>query len=252
MKYFTYKDYIKCIHTLRLNSIMKLAESMETYNIRKNNEANLYKRLCTNLLKNPKHLSEFLSEFLKSDIEIEENNLKPYTNDFMDKKIKSNLTYKLANTDIFFVIQCTEKSNNKVIYTLLDTCIDIMRKYCQTRKESDLLRLPVIIPIIVYIGDDKWDVYDERDNKYKSDYRTSELSNLNLKYNLYNYRLLDNKVSEKKKSLFEKILSIKKSEKNIVFINEVKDSKFSTILNKNGKIGEIQEVVLENIIKRLE
>ena len=252
MKYFTYKDYIKCIHALRLNSIMKLAESMEIYNINKNSEANLYKRLCTNILKNPKHLSVFLRDFLKSDIKIEENNLKPYTNNFIDKKIQSNLTYKLTNTDIFFVIQCTEKSNNKVIYTLLNTCIDIMRKYCQTRKEADLLRLPVIIPIIIYIGDEKWDIYDERDNKYKNTYKTSELNNLNLKYNLYNYKVLENNENNKEKTLLEKILRIKKSQKNRSFINQVKDSKFATILNSNGKIKEIQEVVLENIIKRLE
>ena len=252
MKYFTYKDYIKCIHTLRLNSIMKLAEAIEIYNIDKNDETYLYQKLITNVLKNKKHLAEFLNEYLKSDIKVGEENLRPYTNEYIDKKVKSNIIYKLTNTDIFFVIQCAGKSNNRVIYTLLDNCIDIMRKYCQTRKEAELLRLPVIVPIIIYVGEEKWDIYDKDDSKYKSEYRTYELNNIDLKYNLYDYSMLKNKNNlDDKNILVNNIMEFRNSNLSQNFIKEIQESSFDKILYKDGIVGEVQELVIKNIMKRL-
>ena len=43
MNIFTYEDYIKCIHTLRLNSVFQLAEDEAEYNYKQKKKENVYK-----------------------------------------------------------------------------------------------------------------------------------------------------------------------------------------------------------------
>ena len=51
MKVFTYKNYIKCIHTLRLNAIFQLAEENANYNIfaKINSKTQQTKQISNNL-----------------------------------------------------------------------------------------------------------------------------------------------------------------------------------------------------------
>ncbi len=251
MKYFTYKDYIKCIHTLRLNSIMKLAESLEEYNSKRKDELYLYKILIKNILRNKKHAKEFLNSYLKTQFNIDEKNLEIYTNEHIEKKAKTNIIYKLNNTDIFFVIQCTDVSNNKPIYTLLDNCIDIMRKYCHSRKEADLLRLPVIVPIIIFTGTTNWEISENMDMRYKNSYKTYELDNIELKYNLYQIKNDEKNKEDKDEILVNKVLKISRSNYSSEFVKEIQDSKFKKMLNILGNVGEIEEIVIDNILKNI-
>ena len=60
MKVFTYKNYIKCIHTLRLNAIFQLAEENANYNINRNKINNRHDKLIKNILKDEKEMRKRL------------------------------------------------------------------------------------------------------------------------------------------------------------------------------------------------
>lgn len=65
MKVFTYKNYIKCIHTLRLNAIFQLAEENANYNINRNKINNRHDKLIKNILKDEKEMRKFINDFLE-------------------------------------------------------------------------------------------------------------------------------------------------------------------------------------------
>ena len=59
MNVFTYKDYIKCIHTLRLNAIFKLAEESSKYRLDIENTED--KKVIKNILKDKNEMAIFIN-----------------------------------------------------------------------------------------------------------------------------------------------------------------------------------------------
>ena len=63
MKTFTYKQYIKCIHTLRLNAVLQLAEKSAEYKVNKNSNY-LKDKLINIIFKNKEEIAKFINNFL--------------------------------------------------------------------------------------------------------------------------------------------------------------------------------------------
>ena len=70
MKVFTYKNYIKCIHTLRLNAIFQLAEENANYNINRNKINNRHDKLIKNILKDEKEMRKRINTTIKETISV--------------------------------------------------------------------------------------------------------------------------------------------------------------------------------------
>ena len=51
MKIFSYYDYIKCIHTLRLNAVLQLSEEGTKYQLERKTTKNKHDKLVKNILK---------------------------------------------------------------------------------------------------------------------------------------------------------------------------------------------------------
>ena len=105
MKVFTYKDYIKCIHTLRLNAAFKLAEESSKYRLLKDNIED--KKIIKNILKDKIEMAIFINEFLESKEKIENKNLIRYDSKYIATRHKVNenkLIYKIKNKEIFFIV----------------------------------------------------------------------------------------------------------------------------------------------------
>ena len=85
MKVFTYKNYIKCIHTLRLNAIFQLAEENANYNINRNKINNRHDKLIKNILKDEKEMRKFINDFLEPNEKIQSQDLIKYTNSYITK-----------------------------------------------------------------------------------------------------------------------------------------------------------------------
>ncbi len=144
MKIFTYNQYIKCIHTLRLNAILKLAEEGTPYKLEQTEKKNLYNRLI-DILRDKKEAKEFINQFLVPKEKIEEESLILYTNRYKTTKYNSKevqLLYKLKNKEVFFLIKQQTTINNSLFYQVLNDCIDVMQEYVRNKTKRNNNRIP--------------------------------------------------------------------------------------------------------------
>ena len=153
MNVFTYKDYIKCIHTLRLNAAFKLAEESSKYRLDIENAED--KKIIKNILKDKNEMTNFINEFLESRKKIENKNLIRYDSRYISNRHKvdeNKLIYKLKNKDTFFILEEVYELDNIVLYEILNYCINIMQEWNISNKIRRENKYPVIVPILIYAG----------------------------------------------------------------------------------------------------
>lgn len=229
MKTFTYYDYIKCIHTLRLNAVLQLAEEGTEY---KMGQKNRHDKLVKSILKDEKEMAKFINEFLEPNQKVESKNLIKYTNNYITKKYKTkeaDLVYKLKNKEIFFLVEHQSCIDNSMPYRILNYCIDIIQEWSRTRKIKKETRYPIIVPIIIYTGNEKWKIPKNFREKQIGDY-VFENYKIGLEYNLIEINKLSTKFLLQKGSMFSNGMIIEKSrnrqelKENIdIIIKNIKD-----------------------------
>lgn len=144
LKVFTYRQYIKTIHTLRLNAVLQLAEGSTEYNLKKPEKRYSHDKLVKNILKDKKEAEIFINQFLEPREEVKAENLIRYTNSYITKKYKSkeaDLVYKLKNQEVFFLIEHQSSIDNSMPYRILNYCIDIMQEWSRNRNIKRNTRL---------------------------------------------------------------------------------------------------------------
>lgn len=173
MNIFTYGDYIKSIHTVRLHSIMNLMEGSTTYNAftsTKEIEDNIiYNNFIKQLLNNKREVAKILNDYkLKDVLEKESNSVDKIKEDdliLLDenytgiraKTKKADSVFKLKNfkKDIFIILEYIKSDKNNIEYRMLNYSIDIMQKWIRSKKEytgkelEDIKVYPIVIPIVV-------------------------------------------------------------------------------------------------------
>lgn len=244
MKIFTYKDYIKCIHTLRLNAVLQLAEEGTKYSIQQNTTKNRHDKLVKNILKDEKEMSKFINDFLEPSKIVERNNLVKYTNSYITKKYKTkeaDLVYKLKNKEIFFLVEHQSTIDNTMPYRILNYCIDIMQEWSKTNKIGRETRYPIVVPIIIYTGDKKWKIPRNFKEKQIGDY-VFENYKIGLEYNLIEINKMSTKFLLEKRSMFGYGMIIEKSKDKL----ELKNNLEIIVRNMKNKkqLEEIRNIIL--------
>lgn len=248
MNIFTYYDYIKCIHNINLKNAERLAEESEEYRPipTKDKELQLnqkpkdkpHDKLIKNILKDKNELANLVNQFLKPRQILKSENLQKYTNSYITKKYKSkeaDMVYKMKDKKMYFLIEHQSTIDYNMPYRILNYCIDIIQEWTKEKRNKQIAKYPIIVPIVIYTGEQRWKVplnYKEQQIKVT----TYEKYRIDLAYNLidinnYNiYELLS------KKTMFSYALLIEKSKdreellKNIKLI--VKNEKDKNILEK--------------------
>lgn len=144
MKVFTYGQYIKCIHTLRLNAVLQLAEESTEYQLKKLEKKYSHDKLVKNILQDKVEVTNFINEFLEPREKVKEEELIRYTNSYITKKYKAkeaDLVYKLKSQEVFFLIEHQSTLDNSMPYRILNYCLDIMQEWCKSRKIKRNTRL---------------------------------------------------------------------------------------------------------------
>lgn len=244
MKTFTYKDYIKCIHTLRLNAVLQLAEEGTKYKIQQNKIKNRHDKLVKNILKDEKEMSKFINDFLEPSRRVESYNLVKYTNSYITKKYKTkeaDLVYKLKNKEIFFLVKHQSTIDNTMPYRILNYCIDIMQEWSKRNKIGRETRYPIVVPIIIYTGDEKWKIPKNFKEKQIGDY-VFENYKINLEYNLIEINKMSTKFLLEKRSMFGYGMIIEKSKDTIELKNNL-DIIVKNIRNKR-QLEEMRDIIL--------
>ena len=217
METFTYDDYIKCIHTLRLNSIFQLAEEEEKYNLetikQKKEKNSIYIKLIKRILRNRREVANFINEYVGLTNKIFGKDLEKYDNNFVLERFKSrenDIMYKLKDKDVYFVIRYQDKIDNNVIYEMLNTCIDIIYALNGSKRIKEETKYAEEIPIIIYTGREKWDVAYDFSEMQISDY-IFENYKIDFRYNLIETNQISTKSLIKGKSLLSYILALQKT-----------------------------------------
>ena len=237
MNFFTYKDYIKCIHTLRLNAAFKLAEESSKYRLQKDNTEDI--KIIKNILKDKNEITNFINEFLESKEKIENKNLIRYDSKYISTRHKvdeNKLIYKLKNKETFFIVDEVYELDNIVLYDILNYCISIMQEWNITNKIRGESKYPVIVPIIIYAGTKKINNKSIQNKNQIGDYIFKNY-NINLNYSLIDINKLSIEFLLKCNNLvaFGMILEKSKNknelQNNLIKILEKNDKKFKKLVN---------------------
>ena len=212
VKTFTYNDYIKCIHTLRLNAVFQFAEEESEYILDQDYIQNKSRGLLKEVL-NEEEMAKFINQFLKPKEKIKSENLIKYKVKYSAIKYKlqmPELLYKLKNEEIYFLVEQKSTLDDSVFYRILNYCIDIMYDWSKTKKIEQEDFYPIIVPIIVYTGGERWDFLNKPKEKTVSNY-VFQNYDINLKYNLIDINKFSNKYLMQLDTLFGYAMIITKS-----------------------------------------
>ncbi len=255
MEVFTYNDYIKCIHTLRLNAVFQLAEESTEYNLEtgkpKKKINNVHDKIIKKILKNKKEVANMINDFVGTKEKIKEENLVKYTSSFITRKYKSreaDIVYKLKDKNIFFLIEHQSSIDNNIAYMLLNYCIDIIYDWNTSVKIKKGIQYPIVVPIIIYTGTDKWNIFNDFSKMQVSDYVFQNYK-IDFKYNLIEINKMSFKTLIQKNTLFSQTMALEKTRNYEEFKNILNEILTQSKGDFEEELYEISAFLLENIMK---
>ena len=246
MKIFTYNQYIKSIHTLRLNAVLQLAEESEKYQLEGENIRYSHDKLIKNILKEDEEARKFINSFIEPKKVIEKDQLVRYTNSYITSKYKSkeaDLVYKLKDKEIFFLIEHQSTIDIKMPYRILNYCVDIIQEWSRNKKIGKDTKYPIVVPIVIYTGDKNWKIPQNFRDKQISSY-VFERYKVDLEYNLVDINKLSKQTLLEQNTMFSYTMLIEKSKNKEELIDNL------SLIIKTTKDKEKLEK-LTNIIKYL-
>ena len=255
MKIFTYKNYIECIHKLRLNAVLQLAEEgieykLETKEKRENNNA--HDKLIKTILTNRSEMAKIINTFLQPKEQIDENSLVKCNNSYITKKFRSkeaDIVYKLNNKDIYFLVEHQSKVDNTMPFRILNYCIDIIQEWSKNKKVKKLTRYPIVVPIVIYTGESKWKVsINFKDKQIATN--VFDRYKIDIEYNLIDINKLTEKFLLEQDTMFGYAMMLEKSKNK----KELGENLTKIIKNTNDveKLTEIANIILYLLNNTLE
>lgn len=213
MKVFTYYDYIKCIHSVRLNKGQGLAEEQAKYKIGKNKkEINKQDKVIKTVLKNKDEIAKLINGFLKLNKKVYSKDLIEYTKTDITKKYKEEdeIIYKLKKEEMYFLVEYKTKIDNKISERILNSSVDIIHEWSKLRKLGVKTKYPLIVPIVIYTGEKKWKTYNNFKDVEVVNYGY-ENKKIKIEYNLIEINRISIKRLLEQKSLFGCVMILKKA-----------------------------------------
>lgn len=243
MKVFTYFEYIKVIHKLRLNAVLQLAEESESYELEGTKQEKVHDKLIKHILEDKMEMSKFINQYLEPKEKVKEEELIRYTNSYMNEKYKgkeADLVYKLKDKEVYFLIEHQSTIDNNMPFRMLNYCINIMQEWSRNRKIRKNTNYPIVVPILIYTGKIKWDIKRNFKEKQIGDY-VFENYMINYEFNIVDINKITGKELLKNRSMFSYGILIEKSKSK----EELKNN-LDIIIKKCNKKKHLEEI--ENII----
>lgn len=246
MKVFTYSQYIEYIHTLRLNAVFQLAEKSEGYSLYSHD------KLIKKTLKNKEEVAKFINNYLEPRRQIEAKNLELYTNSYVTKKFKTkeaDIVYKLKNKEIFFLIEHQSTIDSNMPFRLLNYSIDIMQQWCRNKKAGQKKYYPIIVPTVIYTGNQKWQLPKNFREKQIGNY-VFENYKIDLEYNFVDINKTSNSFLLEQDTMFGYMMFLEKARNKKEMIEHL-NTIIGLCKNKEmlGEIIDIINYLLENVIQ---
>ncbi len=227
------------------NQYLTVKEESEEYIYDKNNE---HDKVIREILMKKEEALNLINKALKPKEEIKEP-IELYSNRFITSKYQdreSDIIYKIKDKNIFFLIEHQSTIDYSIAYRMLEYSIEIMRGIIDKKKsKSKTYKYPLIIPIIIYTGEAKWDAkLSMKELKEQIEWyeEKEEISLVDVnKYTKEELLQEDN--------ILSKVMLLEKSKNTIEFIKNVEEI-LQTSNNKNlEKIKDIIRYKAEGIIE---
>ena len=216
----TYKEYLKYEELNRKNNnYNQVKEESENYTYDKNNE---HDKVFRDLLNIKEEALILINKALKPKEKIKEE-IELYNNRFITSKYKdreSDIIYKVKNKNIFFIIEHQSTIDYSMVYRMLEYSIEIMRQIIQGKENKrKTYKYPLIIPIVIYTGDKKWDAkLSMKEIKEKAQWYEEQEDISLVDINEYTKEEL-----LKEKNLLSKVMLLEKSKNEAEFIENVEE-----------------------------
>lgn len=158
-------------------------------------KTNSQDKLIKSILEDTKEVAELINQFVEAQNVVKKEELVRYNNNYITKKYKekeANLIYKLKNEEIFFLIEHQSSVDNNITYKMMNYCLDIMREWSKNKKIEKDTEYPIIVPIVIYTGEQEWQMPENLKEEQVEDY-TYEDYKMNLEVNFININELSTK-----------------------------------------------------------
>lgn len=179
MNYFTYNDYIDYSCNEKLIEALKVEEKNIKYEVI---EENNHKEKVIKKLRNKKQLCKLLNYFFNFNTKIKEDSIEEIKNIKLNTS-NDSILIKIKDKGIYIFIEHLIKIDYNMAYKCLNYSIEIIKQWKVLNENPKNKRYPIVIPIIIYTGDKKWNA--KKDFKdLRLTYSSFENSRINLAYNI--------------------------------------------------------------------
>lgn len=248
LKFITRKDYIEYIKKYSEKGLKEESqnyilekEEIQTHKEKLGKIDKKHDKMLKVILGRKREMIDFLNQFLKVKKSIDEDEIEVYSTEFITCQYKnkySDIIYKLEKEPIYFLIEHQSTVDNRMIERIGIYIQEIMRK------EEKRGLYPIVVPIVIYTGEQKWNAKTNfLDKQYVS--KEYDKYRINLYYNLITIQDYTFEELLEKKSLFSTFMIIEKcktKDELMIRLNEV-----IRVMDKN----EENEKVLSEMIKHI-
>ncbi len=202
MQKYTYIDYLRY-----QEGSLGVREEETKYVIEKTKKQK-HDKIFKEILDNKREGAKIINK--KSDYKISESELEKYNRKFVLPELEnreSDVIYKLKGKPVFFLIEHQTKVDYSMPFRMLEYSMAIIKSAITKEKmKSSKEIFPVVIPIVLYTGREKWKVpitLEERQYESKS-------QNLQFKYNLVDGSKISKEELMRKDSILSKAILLEK------------------------------------------
>ena len=242
MVIFSYIEYLK--YSRIIKEEYSLNEEVAEYKYDNKKINHIHDKTFRKILDYKKEFTIFINKIFNLEEKLEEKDIEKYNRKFVSVDYtnqESDVIYKLKNKEIFILVEHQTKIDKKMPIRILKYELEIIRSRMD---ENNRLEFPIIIPIVLYTGKQRWNA------KINYPSYNSELARYRglkkVEYNLVDINDYTIEDLYKENSILTKIMILEKSNKYIEIINNV-----DKIVNKvyDSKLyTQTQKEMLLNIL----
>lgn len=242
MVIFSYIEYLK--YSRIIKEEYSLNEEVAEYKYDNKKINHIHDKTFRKILDDKKEFTIFINKIFNLEEKLEEKDIEKYNRKFVSidyTNQESDVIYKLKNKEIFILVEHQTKIDKKMPIRILKYELEIIRSRMD---ENNRLEFPIIIPIVLYTGKQRWNA------KINYPSYNSELARYRglkkVEYNLVDINDYTIEDLYKENSILTKIMILEKSNKYIEIINNV-----DKIVNKvyDSKLyTQTQKEMLLNIL----
>ena len=215
MQKYTYIDY------LRYQERSLGVREEETQYVIEKPKKQKHDKIFKEILDNKREGAKIISK--KSDYKISESEIEKYNRKFVLPELEnreSDVIYKLKDKPVFFLIEHQTKVDYSMPFRMLEYSMAIMKSAITKEKmKSSKEIFPVVIPIVLYTGREKWKVpitLEERQYESKS-------QNLQFKYNLVDGGKMSKEELMREESILSRAILLEKLDKPEEILETLKE-----------------------------